>query len=101
MSSSPNSSSSSDLVPTAAALTPLLDVVCKVEVILGTATMSVRDCLNLRHRSVIRLSEPAGADMRVVVNGIAIANGEVVIVEDGTAIRVTDILAPPSSEGGE
>ena len=86
---------------TAASLAPLHDVICSVEVILGTASMSVRDCLNLQHRSVVRLSEPAGADMRVVVNGIPIASGEVVIVEDGTAIRVTEILAPPSAEVGE
>ncbi len=86
---------------TATALTPLFDVVCRVEVILGTASMSVRDCLTLQRRSVIRLSEPAGADMRVLVNGVAIANGQVVVVEDSTSIRVTDILAPPSSEVGE
>ncbi len=83
---------------TAASLAPLHDVICTVEVILGTASMSVRDCLNLRHRSVIKLSEAAGEDMRVVANGIPIARGEVVIVDDGTAVRVTEILAPPSAE---
>ena len=39
--------------------------------------------------------------MQVVVNGVVVAHGEVVIVDDSTAIRVTEIVAPPSSEAGE
>jgi flagellar motor switch/type III secretory pathway protein FliN len=39
--------------------------------------------------------------MTVFVNGIGLAAGEVVIIDDSTAIRITDILAPPSSEGLE
>ena len=98
MSSSPNSSSSSDGAAVDG-LTPLYDVVCSVDVVLGTASMSVRDCLNMKRGSVIRLSQSAGGDMQVVVNGIAIASGEVVIIDNSTALRLTDILPPPSSEG--
>jgi flagellar motor switch protein FliN/FliY len=97
MSSSPNSSSSSERSGLEA-LAPLHDVVCAVEVILGTTTMSVRDCLKLQRNSIVRLVESAGGDMQVVINGIHLAKGEVVIVEDSTAMRVTDILPPPSSE---
>jgi flagellar motor switch protein FliN/FliY len=71
-------------------------VVCHVDVVLGTSTISVRECLRLRKQSIVRLVQSAGADMQVIVNGVALANGEVVIVDDSTAIRVTDILAPPS-----
>jgi len=97
-SSSPNSLSSSDAALTPEALAPLHDVVCDVAVVLGTASMSVRECLQLRRHSIIRLAQSAGADMQVVVNGITLAHGEVVIVEDSTAIRVTDITPPPSAE---
>lgn len=111
MSSSPNSSSSSDAPRRAArpdprhevapgALAPLHDVVCRVDVVLGTASMSVRDCLRLRPQTVIRLAQSAGSDMQVIVNGVAVAHGEVVIIEDSTAVRVTDILPPPSNEEG-
>ena len=97
MSSSPNSSSSTE--PTLVeGLAPLFDVVCNVDVVLGTASMSVRDCLNMKRHTVLRLNESAGADMQVVVNGVAIANGEVVIIDNSTAVRVTDILPPPSHE---
>ena len=96
MSSSLNSSSSSEAA--ADGLTPLHDVVCSVDVVLGTALMSVRDCLNMKRHTLIRLNQSAGGDMQVVVNGIAVASGEVVIIDNSTALRVTDILPPPSSE---
>lgn len=103
MSTSPNSSSSSEPDPPAAAeanaaFTALQDVVCHVDVVLGTAQISVQECLRLRRQSIIRLAQSAGADLKLIVNGVALANGEVVIVDDSTAIRLTDILAPPSSE---
>src|SRR5262245_7634509 len=95
MSSLPNSSSSSDAQLD---LTTLHDVVCDVHVVLGTGTLSVRECLELRRHSVMRLVQTAGADLQVVVNGVLVAHGEVVIVDDSTAIRITEIAAPPSSE---
>ena len=98
MSSSPNSSSSSEAPLTPATLAALHDVKCSVDVILGTSSMSVRECLHLRSQAVVRLIQSAGADMQVSVNGVAIAHGEIVIVEDSTALRVTAIIAPPSSE---
>ncbi len=100
MSSSQSSSSSSEAL-VASGLTPLYDVVCRVDVVLGTASMTVRDCLNLKCQTIIRLNEPAGDDMQVTVNGIAVATGEIVIVDTSTALRVTEILPPPSSEGHE
>lgn len=109
MSSSLNSLSSSEIVgaglpgPGAVALlddplAPLHDVACRVDVVLGSASLTVRHCLSLQRDSVIRLAQSAGNDMQVVVNGVAIAQGEVVIIDHSTAVRITDILAPPSNE---
>jgi flagellar motor switch protein FliN len=113
MSSLPNSSSSSDLntvvsdrvevaekAHPADMLAPLHDVTCRVDVVLGSASMTVRDCLNLAKNSILRLVESAGNDMQVVVNGIPVAEGEVVIIDNSTAVRITDILQPPSNEAG-
>jgi flagellar motor switch protein FliN/FliY len=97
MSSSSNSSSS-NAANAAAAIAPLNDVVCQIDVLLGTATVSVRECLRWRRNSVVRLRQSAGADMQVAINGVPVAIGEVVIVDDSTAVRVTEILQPPSSE---
>lgn len=92
MSSSPNSSSSTEL--DAAALAPLEDATCDVDVVLGSGTITVRDCLGLRRQMVIRLQQAAGSDLQVLVNGVGVAQGEVVIIDDSTAIRLTEITPP-------
>jgi flagellar motor switch protein FliN len=76
----------------------LTDVVCGVAVVLGTGAVTVRRCLGLQRHSVLRLEQSAGEDLQVQVNGVTIAKGEVVIVEDSTAIRVTEIPQPSSTE---
>jgi|WetSurMetagenome_2_1015567.scaffolds.fasta_scaffold392272_2 flagellar motor switch protein FliN len=92
MSSSPTSSSSSSAPdPAATVFDGLADIVCEVWVLLGTGTVSVRRCLTLQRQSVLRLTQSAGEDLQVLANGSLIARGEVVIVEDSTAIRITDI----------
>ena len=99
MSSSQSSSSSSD-VDVAAAFADLLDVTVPVDIILGTGMMTVRQCLSLDRNSVVRLVQLAGVDLQLVANGVILAKGEVVIVEDSTAIRVTDIEEPPGGVEG-
>ena len=103
MSSSQSSSSSSSLVAPAASLpggpsTPgfvgFLDVCCPVSVVLGTGSMSVQQCIALERNSIVRLSEPAGADVQVWVDGVPVARGEVVVTDEGAAVRLTEILAP-------
>lgn len=95
MSSSQNLLSSSDANDPIA---PLYDVTCRVDVVLGTSSLSVRQCLGLQRDSVLRLTQSAGSDLQVVIHGVPVALGEVVIIDNSTAVRVTDILAPPSNE---
>jgi flagellar motor switch/type III secretory pathway protein FliN len=108
MSSSPSSSSSSSAAAPpedargatgARPFAGLHDVMCPVSVILGTGVISVRACLALTRNSVVRLRQSAGEDLQVVVGRVPIARGEVVIVEDSTAIRLTEML-PPAPGGG-
>jgi flagellar motor switch protein FliN len=77
----------------------LHDVVCEVVVVLGTGQISVRQCLYLKPQTVVALGQLAGSDLHVLVNGVAVATGEVVIVDDSTAIRLNHVLAPPHAEG--
>ena len=95
MSSSPTSSSSSK-APHPFEL--LFDVTCGVDVVIGRAAITVRDCLKLRPKSVIRLQQPSGGDLDLSVNGVVVASGEIVIVDESTAVRVVHIAEPPRAE---
>lgn len=94
MSSSPNSSSSSDRI---GSTDWLMDVVCPVDVILGTAVLKVAECSRLSIGSVVRLRQGAGADLQVRLGGTTFAAGEAVMVDDSLSIRIGRIL-PPSLE---
>ena len=63
MSSSPISSSSSEIVEAdeavAGPLVPLFDVTCTVDFILGTGTVKVRDCVGMSAETIVRLDQPA------------------------------------------
>jgi flagellar motor switch protein FliN/FliY len=72
----------------------LRDVKCPVSVVLGTGSISVRRVLSLDRQSIVRLAQSAGEDLQMVVNGVVVARGEVVVVEDSTAIRLTEISKP-------
>src|SRR5712671_2360480 len=96
MSSSPTSSSSTDAgAPPYAALH---DVTCRVEVIVGTGSITVRDCLKLQRDSIIRLTQAAGSDLQVIVQGVPTATGEIVIDDDTTSVRISTVLPPPGAE---
>jgi flagellar motor switch protein FliN/FliY len=62
-------------------------------VVLGTGSISVRRVLTLERQHVLRLQQSAGEDLHMIVNGILVARGEVVVVEDSTAIRLTEIAS--------
>lgn len=101
MSSSPSSSSSSEAGGGArSAFEPLRDVACPVSVLLGTGAVSVRQVLTMARHTVLKLDQSAGEDLQMLVNGVLVARGEVVVVEDSTAIRLTEIARRlPNGEG--
>ena len=96
MSSSPISSSSTDAV--SATYAGMLDVTCRVEVIVGTGSITVRDCLKLQRDSIVRLTQAAGSDLQVTVQGVPTATGEIVIDDDTTSVRISNVLPPPGAE---
>lgn len=100
MSSSPISSSSSDAAAEPHPLGSLFDVVCGVDFVIGTAQMTVGECLRLNRQSVVRLGQASGSDFDVRVHGVSIGSGEVAVVDDVAAVRITRI-AVPSGVGWE
>lgn len=98
MSSSPTSSSSSDLA-LPSDLAPFADVRMRVEVVLGRGSLSLRSCLGLQRGSVVRLAQSAGQDLFVLVNDVPVARGEVVIIDDSVSLRLTEFRQKNAVEG--
>lgn len=90
MSSSPTSSSSSSPEPSRFAA--FADLRCPIDVVLGTGRITLRECLALEPRTVLRLEQGAGDDLWVIARGVALARGEVSINENRATLRVTDCL---------
>lgn len=72
----------------------ILDVPVTLTLEVGSASLSVRELLQLNHGSVVELDRLAGEPMDVLVNGTLVAHGEVVVVNDRFGIRLTDIVSP-------
>lgn len=60
---------------------------------LGRTTMSMGELLDLQPGGVIELRRTVGTPIDVMVNGTLIARGEVVVVDDAYAVRVTEVVA--------
>lgn len=98
MSSSQNSSSSSSAPVARDPRAWMMDVPCAVDFVLGTATVTVRDCVQLAPSSVIRLRQAAGADIEVRAGGVTIATGEGVMVEKNLGVRLNRVVPPAAQE---
>jgi flagellar motor switch protein FliN/FliY len=59
---------------------------------IGRTRMSVRDVLGLEPGRIVELDRSAGAPADVLLNGRVIAHGEVVVVDQDYAVRITRIL---------
>ena len=99
MSSSPNSSSSSETVNLSVELYGwLMDVPCPVDFVLGTTTVKVREFAAFGPGAVVRLKQPAGSDLEVHVAGVPIAAGEVVIIDENVGLRLSRVVSPSGVE---
>ena len=66
----------------------------KLTVELGVGDISLRELLQLGHGAVFELDKLAGEPLEVKVNDRLISRGEVVVVNDRYAIRLTDVINP-------
>ena len=72
----------------------ILDIPLEISVELGRTSMLINELLQLGPGSVIELDKIAGEPMEILVNEKLVARGEVVVVKDKFAIRLTDIVSP-------
>ncbi|MGN6299519.1 MAG: flagellar motor switch protein FliN [Angustibacter sp.] len=76
-----------------AGLDLLQDVVMELSAELGRTTMTVRELLNLQPGAVVELDRLAGSPADLLVNGRLIARGEVVVVDEDYALKITELVS--------
>lgn len=77
---------------TAADLSRLNDIPMELSVEIGRTHMTVGETLDLRVGSVVTLERLAGESADLLVNGTAIARGEVIVVDEQYGLRISEIL---------
>ena len=79
---------------TTASLQNLLDVSVKVRAELGQTRLQIGEVLKLGVGSVICLDRAVSEPVELMVEGVCLARGEVVVVNDRFAIRIQHIPRP-------
>ena len=79
-------------------LSRFYDVKVKITAELGRLTMPLGDLMELGPGSVLELDRTVSDWVDVVAQGVRIASGEVVVVNDRYGIRITEIDAAASPE---
>lgn len=70
----------------------LMGVPLNVSVEIGSTTKKVKEILDFTQGSIIELERQAGAPVDIVVNGNLVAKGDVVVIDDNFAVRITEII---------
>lgn len=70
----------------------LMNVPLELSIEIGSTQKKVDDILSFTQGTVLELDCPADAPVNVIVNGHLIARGDVVVVDDYFAVRITEIL---------
>jgi len=70
----------------------LKDIHLQVSVELGRSTKKINEILELRNGSIVELDKLAGEPVDIFVNNKLIAKGEVVVMDENFAVRLTEIL---------
>jgi len=81
-----------DSVTDAKNLEMLLDVNLKVTVEFGRTRMKFRDVLDLSPGSIVELAKQTSEPVDILVNDALLATGEVVVLDDHFAVRITKLL---------
>jgi flagellar motor switch protein FliN/FliY len=72
------------------------DLPLQVAIEVGRLKLRVRDLIRLAPNSIIELKKPAGEPFDICINGIPVARGEVIIVEQSSGVRIIEVHKPGS-----
>ena len=68
------------------------EITLGVSVQIGSVECTVQDILNLEEGRVLMLDKQAGSPADIVVNGELIAKGDIVVMGEQFATRITEIV---------
>jgi flagellar motor switch protein FliN/FliY len=74
----------------------LMHLPIRLSVELGTCTMAIAELLKLGSGSIVELDRAVHHPVDLLVNGRAVARGEVVAIEESFGLRITELI--PSSK---
>ena len=72
----------------------LFDVQLSIIVEVGRTQMLIGDLLELGEQSIIELDSMVGQPLDIRANNLLVARGEVIVVNEKFAVRITDIISP-------
>lgn len=72
----------------------VLDIELPISIELGRTSMLIRDIVKLAPGSIVELDKLSGEPVDLFVNGRLFARGEVVVVDENFAVRITGLVAP-------
>ncbi len=70
----------------------IMSVPMQVTVEIGRTHKKIKEILDFTQGTIVELDKQAGSPVDVIVNGQPVARGDVVVIDDNFAIRITEIL---------
>ena len=77
------------------------DIPLEVTVELGRTRLLIRDIMDLSPGSIIELDKLAGEPVDLFANGLLVARGEVIVIDDNFGVRVTEIITAAERKSQE
>jgi len=75
-------------------LAAVYDVPLYITIEVGRLRLRVRDLIKLTPGYVIELKKPAGEPFDICINGVQVARGEVISVEQSSGVRIIEVQKP-------
>lgn len=76
----------------------LYDVELSLTAEIGRTRMPLRDVLGLTPGTVLELDRAAGSPADVMINGRLVARGDIVVVDEDYAVRITEIVSETAGQ---
>jgi len=75
-------------------LAMLMDIPLKATVVLGRTKKPIKEVLTYTPGAIVELASQVEEPVEIMVNGVLVARGEVVVVNENFGVKITDILTP-------